>query len=220
MHHADGVSSPVRPQARGRAIALTRVVDVVLDPAAAFRDIDATPTWGIAFVATVALRFGSVLAFYNPETTPGKLLAGIFFQLVTTFPLVAVTVTLLWSVALAWRVRMTWASAWCVTTHVTFAYTLLTVAIASVAGALLPDGVQVELRQPPFTNLGALASASESPVWHTLLAAADVRSLYAAALAWVAVRSASRTTGRTAAAVVWTCFAITAAAAVASAALR
>jgi hypothetical protein len=144
----------------------------------------------------------------------------VLFQVATTFPLIAVTATLLWGVALAWRIRVTWASALCVTTHVAFAYTLCTVAIASIAGALLPDSVQVELRHPPFTNLAYLTDPNESPAWHALAAAADIRSLYASLLAWVGVRSASNATALAAAAAVATCFAIVVVGSVASAATR
>ena len=214
------VMSSSRLPARRGTVALARVADIVMDPPAAFRNIDTQPSWGVAFLAIVGLRFASALAFYHPDTTPAKLLAGVLFQVATTLPLVAVTATLLWGVALAWRVRVSWASALCVTTHVAFAYTLCTVAVASVAGALLPDSVQVELRHPPFTNLAYLTDASESPVWHALAAAADVRSLYALVLAWIGVRSASKATALAAGAVVATCFAIVAIGSVASAATR
>lgn len=218
MANSNVISPPA--SSHGSTTALARVADVVLDPVAAFRHADTQPTWGIAFLALVALRFGSVLAFYNPDTTPGKLLAAILFQLVTIFPLVAISAALLWVVALIWRARVTWASAWCVTTHVMFAYTLLTVAIASVAGALVPDTVEVELRRPPFTNLGFLVSASESPVWHALGTEADVRSLYAMALGWIGLRSAAGTTGWTSGGVVATCVATEVLVAVASAAAK
>ena len=219
MAQSDVMSSPRVPARRGM-VALARVADIVVDPPAAFRDIDTQPSWGVAFLAIVGLRFASLIAFYHPDTTPAKLLAGVLFQVTTTFPLIAVTATLLWGVALAWRIRVTWASALCVTTHVAFAYTLCTVAIASVAGALLPDSVQVELRHPPFTNLGYLTDASESPAWHALAAAADVRSLYTLVLAWIGVRSASKATVLGAAAAVATCFAIVVVGSVASAATR
>ena len=219
MAQPDVMTSPRVPARRGMA-ALARVADIVVDPVAAFRDIDTQPAWGVAFLAIVALRFGSLMAFYHPDTTAGKLLAGVLFQVATTLPLIAVTATLLWGVALAWHVRVAWASAWCVTTHVAFAYTLCTVAIASVAGALLPDSVQVELRHPPFTNLAFLTDASESPVWHALATATDVRSFYALVLAWIGVRSASTATGRASAGVVATCFVVVVVGAVASAAAR
>jgi hypothetical protein len=207
MAQSDVMSSPRVPARRGMA-ALARVADIVVDPPAAFRDIDTQPSWGVAFLAIVGLRFASLIAFYHPDTTPAKLLAGVLYQVTTTFPLIAVIATLLW------------ASALCVTTHVAFAYTLCTVAIASVAGAMLPDSVQVELRHPPFTNLAYLTDANESPAWHALAAAADVRSLYALGLAWVGVRSASKATALAAAAVLATCFAIALVGSVASAATR
>ena len=219
MAQSDVMSSPRVPPRRG-LVALARVADIVVDPPAAFRDIDTQPSWGVAFLAIVGLRFSSLIAFYHPDTTPAKLLAGVLFQVTTTFPLIAVTATLLWGVALAWRIRVTWASALCVTTHVAFAYTLCTVAIASIAGVLLPDSVQVELRHPPFTNLAYLTDPSESPAWHALAAAADIRSLYASLLAWVGVRSASNATALAAAAAVATCFAIVVVGSVASAATR
>ena len=201
------VSAP-RTAAGERTTALARIVDVVLDPGAAFAEVRSRPTWGVAFLALVALRFGSVLAFYNPETTPAKLVSGVLFQLVTLFPLVIATSTLLWIVALSWRSRLTYASAWCVATHVTLAHSLLTVAIASVAGALLPESVDVQLRHPPFTNVGFLVDATNNPLLHTLAAELDLRSGYEAALAWLGVRSGSNASPWRSAGTVLTCVAI------------
>ena len=200
--------------------ALSRLVDVVLDPLAAFRGVDVRPTWGVAFLALVALRFGSVLAFYRPDTTPAKLAAGMLFQIATLLPLVTLTTLVLWLVALTCRVRVSWASAWCVATHVTFAYTLLTVAIASIAGALLPESSDVHLRNPPFTNLGFVVDQLEAPVAHAMLAEVDVRSAYAVTLMWLGVREASRAGGTKTACVVILCFGVAVVAAIISAMLR
>ena len=101
MVHPEIIPSPVRPRTDSRA--LGRLVDTVLDPLEAFRGIDTQPTWGVAFLALVALRFGSVLAFYHPDTTPAKLLAGILFQLVMLLPPLTITACLLWMVGLCWR---------------------------------------------------------------------------------------------------------------------
>jgi len=198
------LASPLAPS-RGASIAVPRVIDAVLDPRAAFRDVRSCPTWGIALVALVLLRFGSVLAFYHPSTTPAKLVGGLLFQLVTILPQVVVTSTLLWVVAALWHARISWASAACVTTHVMFAYTLLTVAVASVAGALLPESVDVDLRHPPFTNLSSLVADTATPLALRLAMEADLRSLYAIVLAWMGVRAASRADGWPVAGAVATC---------------
>ncbi|HUQ80282.1 MAG TPA: hypothetical protein VM076_04065 [Gemmatimonadaceae bacterium] len=200
-----------------RTSAAARVLDAIIDPPAAFAAVRAQPTWGLAFLSLVLLRFGSALAFYNPETTPAKLASGVLFQLVTLFPLIAVTSTMLWLVALVWRARLTYAGAWCVTAHVTFAHALVTVALASVAGALLPESVDVALRHPPFTNLAFLADVTAQPFLHAVLGEIDVRSIYAVVLAGVGVRLAANTSRMTAAGVVASCFTIIAALAVASA---
>jgi hypothetical protein len=216
MAHSDIIAPPARP----RGAALARVADVLLDPVAAFRGVAINPTWGVAFLALVAVRFGSVLAFYRPDTTPAKLVAGVLFQLLMAFPLVCLTAVLLWALALAWRCGLTWAGAWCVTTHVHFAYTLVTVAIASVAGALTPDTMDVDLRNPPFTNLAFLVSSGDSSVLHALAREADVRSLYASVLAWMGVRGATNAAPKKAAGVVATYVAIAVTLAVATAAFR
>ena len=198
------LASQVAPS-RGASSAVPRVIDVVLDPRAAFQDVGSRPTWRIAFLALVVLRFGSLFAFYHPSTTPAKLAGGLLFQLVTILPQVVVVSTLLWVVAALWRARISWASAACVTTHVMFAYTLLTVAVASVAGAMLPESVDVDLRHPPFTNLSSVV-ADTAPAWALRLAMeADIRSFYAMVLAWIGVRAASRASGWLVAGTIATC---------------
>lgn len=199
---------------------LSRLANVVLDPIVGFRDIDRRPTGSVAFLALVALRFGSLLAFYRPDTSPPRLVAGILFQFAMLIPLVTITTALLWIVAMVWRSRMAWGSAWCITTHVMFAYTLLTVAFASVAGALLPESTDVDLRHPPFTNIGILVSASDLPVLHALAVEADVRSAYAGILAWLGVRAGSNVSGVAAAAVITTCVGVEVLAALLSALFR
>jgi hypothetical protein len=216
-------SSSMAPTTRlgdSNAGGLSRLANVVLDPTVGFRDIDRHPTGSVAFVALVALRFGSLLAFYRPDTSPPRLLAGILFQFATLIPLVTLTTALLWIVAMLWRSRIAWASAWCITTHVMFAYTLLTVAFASVAGALLPESTEVDLRHPPFTNLGMLVSTSDSAALHALAVEADVRSAYASILAWLGVRAAANVTCIAAAAVISSCVVVEVLAAVLSALLR
>lgn len=200
-----------------RTSAAARILDAIIDPPAAFATVRTNPTWGLAFLSLVLLRFGSVLAFYSPDTTLARLASGVLFQLVTLFPLIAVTSTMLWIVALIWRARLTYAGAWCITAHVTFAHSLATVALASVAGALLPESVEVELRHPPFTSLSFLADAPAWPFLHAVLGEIDVRSVYAAVLAWIGVRLAANTSRATAAGVVASCFIVIAALAVMSA---
>lgn len=185
---------------------LARIANVVLDPSLGFRGIGQAPTSGVAFISLVAVRFGSLFAFYHPDTNAAKLAAGVLFQVATLIPLLTATTVVLWAVGLMWRVRLRWASAWCLTVHTVFAYTLATVAIASVAGALLPESADVDLRQPPFTNFSALVVRGDSPVLRAFLTEADVRSVYAAVLAYLGVRAASGARVRDAAGVVATCF--------------
>jgi hypothetical protein len=185
-----------------------RLANVVVDPGAAFGGISARPVWALAFAALVALRVGSLFVFYQPEASAAKLVAGVLFQVMTLLPLIAVLTTLLWSAAAVWRATLTWPSAWSLTTHVTFAYTLATVAAASAAGAFLPESAEVNLRSPPFTNLAFLVSDADAPALHALAAEADIRSAYAAVLAWVGVRAASDAHSGAAARIIATCFAV------------
>lgn len=164
-----------------------RLGNVIVDPVVAFREIDTAPTWALAFAALIALRFGSLFAFYRPAVTPLKLVAGIGFQVMSVAPPVLVLTFVLWTVARVWRTELSWPSALSVTVHVMFAYTVLTVLIASVAGALLPESFRVELRNPPFTNLAPLAGGGSSEVVSRLLGAVDVRIAYAFALVYLGV---------------------------------
>jgi hypothetical protein len=205
MTHVSTVSPS--PDVARRVGAWDRLANVVIDPAAAFQGIDTHPVWAVAFAALVALRFGSLFVFYQPETNAAKVLAGVLFQVFTLMPLVAVATTLLWVTSMLWTARLTWTSAWCITMHVTFAYTLATVAIAGVAGALLPESAAVDLRNPPFTNLSFLVTGGPASVLHVLAVEADVRSGYAAVLTWLGVRAASQARGAESALIVLTCFA-------------
>src|SRR4051794_33890456 len=106
-------SMPVTATARERQSgAWDRLVGVGVDPVGAFRGIDEHPVWAVAFLALVGLRFGSVLAFYQPDITPAKLVAGILFQVVTLMPLVALLTTVLRVAAAICRTRLTWSGAW------------------------------------------------------------------------------------------------------------
>jgi len=194
MDRLRAAASPAElPPPRPRAAA--RLVNVILDPLAAFRDIDASPTWALAFVALTALRFGSLFVFYRPEVSPLKLVAGVLFQVLTVAPAVVVLALGLWAVAKFWRARLSWSSALSVTVHALFAYTLATVLVASIAGAVLPASVEVDLRNPPFTNLAFVAGAQTPAVMRRLLAAADVRVAYAFVLAYLGVAAASSAPG-------------------------
>jgi len=88
LHAMTHSSMPARSPTRERHPGdWDRLLDVVIDPVHAFQGIDAHPVWGVAFVALVGLRFGSVLAFYRPDITAAKLVTGILFQVVTLLPL-------------------------------------------------------------------------------------------------------------------------------------
>lgn len=170
------------------AIALGRIGNVIVDPIAAFAHVDTAPTSGLAFFALVGLRFSSVLVFYHPAVDPARLAAGALFQLITIWPLTVVLTLLLWTTSRSWGARMSWTSTYCVVIHVMLAYTLATIAIASVAGAVLPASTNIELRHPPFTNLGALVNAESNPLAHALALELDYRSAYALMLTFIGVR--------------------------------
>ena len=176
-------SSPAVP----RSSALARLANVVVDPRASFRDVASDPRWFVAFLGVIILRFTSLFVFYQPSTTPAKLAAGLLFQILATTPLLIALALLLWSTSRASDVRVGWPVAFDITVHVYFAYTLATVAIASIAGAVLPASADVDLRNPPFTNLAALAP--DDSVVRVLLAHVDVRSVYALVLVALGLRA-------------------------------
>ena len=165
-----------------------RLANVVIDPVASFRAVANDPRWLAAFTAVILLRFVTLFVFYQPSATPAKLVMGVVFQIVTTAPLLVALGLVLWSCSRACGVRIAWPVSFAITVHVYFAYTLATVAVASVAGAVLPSSVDVDLRNPPFTNLGTLAPADER-VLRGLLTWVDVRAAYALALVMLGLRA-------------------------------
>ena len=173
------------------AIALGRIGNLIVDPVAAFAHVDRLPTSALAFFTLIALRFTSALVFYQPDVAPARLAAGALFQIVTIWPLTIALTFLLWITSRALGARTSWAGTYCVIVHVMLAYTLVTIAIASVAGAFLPESTNVELRHPPFTNLGPLVNASAHPVAHALVAELDYRAAYALTLTYIGVRESS-----------------------------
>jgi hypothetical protein len=168
-----------------------RLVNLVVDPVAAFRGIGVHPRWALAFMIAVALRFGSLFAFYRPTATPLKVVAGLLFQLATITPAVLLASLAVWLAARVWRVGVSWASTFCVVTHVYVAYTLATIVFASVSGALLPESADVDLRNPPFTNFAWLLADSTPESVRTLVRELDVRSVYAMLLLWTGLRGAA-----------------------------
>jgi hypothetical protein len=111
-------------------------------------------------------------------------------------PMILMSATLLWASGRAWDVRFPWPTAFSIATHVLVAYTMITIAVASVAGAVLPASVDVDLRAPPFMNLGQLADAAHSPRWARVLAEVDARSAYALVLTAMGIRAAQPAVGR------------------------
>lgn len=193
----------------GHQGAIARLVDVVVDPRAAFQSIAERPAWLAVLLVIVAVRFASVFAFYRPDTTPAKLVAGVAFQLATVVPVVLVSSGLLWLTSRFWSIRLRWAVAFSIVLHVYAAYTVATIAVASVAGALLPASVDVDLRSPPFTDLRALVDVSASPALGRILGELDARSLYACGLVALGVAAADRGASRIRiAGVVLSCFAV------------
>ena len=186
---------------------IARVVDIVVDPRAAFRAIAERPTWFGTLMAVVVIRFASLFVFYQPETTPGKLVLGVVFQLTTIVPAVLVAGTFLWVASNAWLVRVRWPVAFSIALHIYAAHTIATIVVASIAGALLPATVDVDLREPPFVNLSSFGFG-QSPVLTRLLGELDVRSAYAAALAALGLKAARPSANwKTIACAVATCWA-------------
>lgn len=165
-----------------------RLANLVVDPRAAFGGIGDSPSWKLAFVVAIALRFVSLLAFYRPAVTPLKVLGGLLFQISTVVPPLLIASLVLWLAANAWRVGVGWRSALAIVTHAYVAYTLATVAFASVAGAVLPASSDVDLRSPPFTNFALLLADSAPAVLRHLVAELDVRSVYVLVLLWLGLR--------------------------------
>ena len=172
----------------GHPGAIARVVDVVVDPRAAFRASAERPAWLGAIAIVVLLRLASAIVFYQPQTTPTKVMLSALLQIATVMPAVVATAGVLWVAARIWTVRVRWRVALSVGAHVYVAYTLATVVWASVAGALLPTTVDVDLRQPPFTSLQSWAGPTASSLEQRLLGELDVRLAYAGALVALGVR--------------------------------
>lgn len=189
--------------------AIARVVDVMVDPRAAFRAIVERPSWFGGLLVAVAVRFASLLAFYHPETTPTKLIAGVAFQFALVVPVLLASAGLLWLISKSWAIRLRWPVAFSIAVHVYLAYTVATIAAASVAGAMLPASADVDLRSPPFTSPRGLIDASTSPVLERLLGELDIRSAYACSLVALGVAAADPAASRLrVAGVVVSCFAV------------
>jgi len=174
-----------------RSGAGARLVNLVVDPAAAFRGIADDPSWRLAILAAVGIRFGSLFIFYQPAVTPIKVLGGLLFQILAVGPTVLLASLVAWLTARAWRVDVAWTTAFSILTHVYAAFTLATVSFASVAGALLPESADVDVRNPPFTNLTPLTGGTDSEIVATLAGEIDVRSAYVLVLLWLGLRSAA-----------------------------
>ncbi len=177
------------PESRSSAGA--RLINLLVDPIAGFRGIGDDPTWALAVLVAIVARFGSLFVFYRPAVTPVKLIAGLVFQLATVVPTVLFASLVVWLAAKVCRVGVRWGPAFSVVTHVYVAYTLATVAFASVAGALLPESADVDLRSPPFTNLTSQLGESAPEVVRSLVEELDLRSAYVLLLLWLGLRGAA-----------------------------
>jgi hypothetical protein len=196
-------------------------VNLLVDPVAAFRGIAEDPSWRLAFLTAVGIRFGSLFIFYRPAVTPIKALGGLLLQILTVGPTVLLASLMAWGTARAWRLGVSWVPAVSIVVHVYVAFTIITVAFASVAGALMPESVDVDLRTPPFTNLTFLLSGTDSEVFRTLVGEMDVRSAYALVLLWLGLRGAAPEAPRSAvAAMILTIVSLRVAGAVAVSLLR
>jgi hypothetical protein len=194
-------ASPVQtasalPEPASGSSAGARLANLLVDPVSAFRGIGTRPQWVLAFVAAIALRMGSVFAFYRPAITPLKVVTGLLFQLVTIAPALLFVALVVWLAARVCRVGVSWTPAFAVVTHVYVAYTLATIAFASVAGAVLPEFADVDLRHPPFTNFAMLMDDATPEVIRSLVGEVDVRSAYALLLLWLGLRGAAPNAAR------------------------
>ena len=174
-----------------RSGAGARLMNLMVDPGAAFRGIAENPTWLLAFLAAATIRFASLFIFFRPAVTPAKAIAGLLVQILTVASTVSLASLVTWLASRAWRVGVSWATAFSILTHAYVAFTLVTLAFASVAGALLPEDADVDLRNPPFTNLMSLLSGTDSEVFRPLVAEFDVRSAYVLTLLWLGLRNGS-----------------------------
>jgi len=170
---------------------MATLIYLVVDPVAAFRGIAHDPSWRLAFLAAIGIRFGSLFVFYRPTVAPIKVLGGLLFQILTVVPTVLLSSLVVWFAARGRRINVAWATVFSILTHVYVAFTLATVAFASVAGALLTESADVNLRNPPFTNLSSLVGGTESEVVPTLAGEMDVRSGYVLVLLWLGLRGAA-----------------------------
>jgi hypothetical protein len=118
-------------------------------------------------------------------------IAGLLVQILTVASTVLLASLVTWLAAGAWRVGVSWATAFSILMHAYVAFTLITLAFACVAGALLPEDGDVDLRNPPFTNLTSLLSGTGSAGFRPLAGEFDVRSAYVLALLWLGLRNGS-----------------------------
>jgi len=166
-------------------------VNLVVDPVAAFRGIAADPSWALAFVAAVGVRFASLFLFYQPAVTPIKVIAGVLFQMLAIGPTVLLASLVAWLAARGWRVGVSWRTTFSIFMHAYVAFTLVTLAFASMAGALLPESAELDLRNPPFTNLTSLLAGADPRIVRALAGEVDLRSAYLLVLLWLGLRGAA-----------------------------
>jgi hypothetical protein len=148
------------------------------------------------------------LVFYQPAVTPLKLVAGVMFQVATVTPLLLAASTVVWLAAKAWRADVAWPTAVSIAAHACVAHTLLTIALASAAGALLPASFAIDVRNPPYSNVAQLVGYGREGAG-LLLAEIDIRTAYALMLVWFGIHAADPRGGRSRTTlVVATCFVV------------
>jgi len=168
----------------------SRLANLIVDPVSAFRGIAQASPWALAFLAAISVRFGSLFVFYQPAITPLKLVGGLAFQVTSVLPQLLVASALVWVVAKMRRLDVGWSATFSIVTHTYVAYTIATIAVASFAGAVLPDSTDIDLRSPPFTNLASLV-AGRGDLTQRIFAELDIRSVYAIVLLWLGLRAAA-----------------------------
>jgi hypothetical protein len=168
---------------------LARLLDAIVDPVHAFRGLDERPTWVAPFAAAVLLHVSAVFVFYRPEVTMVKVAGTAVLQSLSTIWMLFVWCAVVWGAARVWNVDVSWSATFAVVSHVHVVNTLVTLAVASVMGTLLPESMLIDIQHLPYTNLGFLADGTTHLTLHRLAAQLDARAVYSLILLWLGLHA-------------------------------
>ena len=160
-------------------VAGARLVNLVVDPVAAFRGIADDPSWSTRLARRCRHPIRQPLHLLRASRHANQGAWRPALPVLTVGPTVLLASLVAWLTARAWRVSVAWTTAFSIVIRVQVAFTLATVGFASVAGALLPEYANVDLRNPPFTNMTALLGGMDSEAIRTLAGEIDVGRLRA-----------------------------------------